>query len=391
MRIALVIAARILRQRLRDRTAIVFSVVTPLALALAFSMIIPDFTPDFHTTIVVVDNDGGQLAGVLVDDVMGHLVEADIADVERVPDEATARQRVDDEEAGVAVIVPAGVTPAIMSGTATEVRIFGSGVTAREIARASVTRFAQDVGAVQLTAATVEQAGGTLDAAGLQRITQAVAAGSPISVAEAGAENAQASLATFYGAAMAIMFVFFATQYGALAVLAERQAGTLSRLLAAPIPQAAIILGGALAGMGLGLIAMTVMVLATTLFVGASWGPPLLVAVLLLAAVFAAMGISAVVATLARNSEQAGNLNAIVALCLSAIGGVFIPLSYAPELMSRLAMVTPHAWFLRGIDALQRTGAGLVDILPSVGVLLGIGLVTASVGLLRARKALVAA
>ena len=45
----------------------------------------------------------------------------------------------------------------------------------------------------------------------------------------------QASLATFYGAAMAIMFVFFATQYGALALLADRQVGTMSRFLAAPI------------------------------------------------------------------------------------------------------------------------------------------------------------
>ena len=42
-------------------------------------------------------------------------------------------------------------------------------------------------------------------------------------------------MATFYGAAMAIMFVFFATQYGALALLGERRDGTLNRLLAAPV------------------------------------------------------------------------------------------------------------------------------------------------------------
>ena len=32
-------------------------------------------------------------------------------------------------------------------------------------------------------------------------------------------------MATFYGAAMAIMFVFFATQYGTMAILAERRTG----------------------------------------------------------------------------------------------------------------------------------------------------------------------
>ena len=59
MRAALVIAGRILRQRLRDRSAIIFAVLTPLGLALAFSAVIPDFTADFHTTIAVVDEDHG--------------------------------------------------------------------------------------------------------------------------------------------------------------------------------------------------------------------------------------------------------------------------------------------------------------------------------------------
>ena len=62
MRAALVIARRILRQRLRDRSAIIFAVLTPLGLAVAFAAIIPDFSPTFHTTILVVDEDGGHLA-----------------------------------------------------------------------------------------------------------------------------------------------------------------------------------------------------------------------------------------------------------------------------------------------------------------------------------------
>ena len=64
MRAAIVVARRILRQRLRDRSAILFAVLTPLFLALAFAAIIPDFTPTFHTTILVVDQDGGPVAGL---------------------------------------------------------------------------------------------------------------------------------------------------------------------------------------------------------------------------------------------------------------------------------------------------------------------------------------
>jgi ABC-2 type transport system permease protein len=198
-------------------------------------------------------------------------------------------------------------------------------------------------------------------------------------------------MATFYGAAMAIMFVFFATQYGTMSLLGERRDGALSRLLAAPIPAAAIVLGGALAGMVLGLVAMTTMVVATTLLVHAAWGPPGLVALLLVAAVIAATGISTLVATLAKTIEQAGGLNAILALSLAAIGGVFIPLSQAPELLGRIALITPHAWFLRAIDTLSGSQVALAAILPSVVVLVAMGLVTGTIGLVRARRALVPA
>jgi ABC-2 type transport system permease protein len=190
---------------------------------------------------------------------------------------------------------------------------------------------------------------------------------------------------------MAMMFLFFATQYGALAILGDRRVGTLNRLLAAPVSQASIVLGGALASFVMGLVSMTTLMVATNILRGAYWGPPLPVALLILGAAFAAMGMSLLISTLARTAEQAGGLNAIVAISLSAIGGVFIPLAQAPEVMSRIAQITPHAWFLHAIDTLSVPTAGLADVLPSIGVLLGMGALTAAIGLGRARRTLVAA
>jgi ABC-2 type transport system permease protein len=387
---AFTIAARILRQRLRDRSALVFSVVTPLGLALAFSLLIPNDFASFHTRFVVVDNDGGEVAGILVNDVLGQLQTAGVADIDRVADEAAATAAVKDETAGAAIIIPAGLTDAVHRGAPAEVRVL-SGVfpTSVAIARAAVGRFASDIGAVQLMVATTAASGGTVDAATLQRATDAVQDPSPITVAEAATQRLQASLATFYGAAMAIMFVFFATQYGALAILTDRQVGTLNRLLAAPITPAAIVLGSSLAGFALGLVSMTVLVLATTLFVGASWGPPLLVGALVLAAVVAAMGISALVASVGRTPQQAGGLNALLAISMAAIGGVFIPLSKAPATLQTLSQITPHSWFIRGLNSLAGSGAGLVDIAQPLAVLLAMGLVTGAIGLARARRSLV--
>jgi ABC-2 type transport system permease protein len=391
MRAALVIAGRILRQRLRDRSAIIFAVVTPLALALAFAAIIPDFSGSFHTTIAVVDNDRDEVADLLVNDVLGSLSGPDgILDVTTLPDAAAARQAVIDDDAGAAIIIPAGFTPSVQAGAPAELTILaGGGTAAGEVAKAIVTDFANAIGTVQLMVATVDVSGGAADAETVAAAQEALRGTSPVTVEDLVAEHRQASLATFYGAAMAIMFVFFATQYGALALLGERQEGTLSRLLAAPIPASAILLGGALASLALGLISMVVLDVATSTVAKANWGPPLPVLALIASAVVAASGISILLAGFARTAEGAGGVNAIVALILSSIGGVFIPLSQAPEILSRVALITPHAWFLRAIDTLSVPGAGFIQIAPSILVLLGMGAVTGGIGLARARRVLV--
>ena len=54
-----------------------------------------------------------------------------------------------------------------------------------------------------------------------------------------------------------------------------------------------------------GLVSMAVLFVATTFAVDADWGPPLGVALLVLAAIVAAIGIVSVIAGFARSTEQA--------------------------------------------------------------------------------------
>jgi len=391
VRTAFVIARRILRQRIRDRSAIIFAVLTPLGLALAFSILIPSEFSSFHTRFVVVDRDGGHVAAILVDDVLGSLAEAGVADVDPIATETEAVEEVRTGRAAAAIVIPGDFTAAVEGGMPAEVRILGGEARlSLEIATSAVQRFAEAVGTIQLMVATSVASGSKPDAALVGAAQAAAGEPGPISVATSALERRQADLATFYGAAMAIMFVFFATQYGALALVADRQVGTMSRYLAAPIRAWSILAGASIAGFVLGLVAMSVLAVATTVLQGADWGPPALLAPLILAAVVAAMGISTLVSSVARTPQQAGGLNAIVALSLSALGGVFIPVSQAPDGLAVAAQVTPHYWFLRGIDTLASDSATLLDLGPSIGILLAIGALTGAVGLVRARSALIA-
>jgi ABC-2 type transport system permease protein len=393
MRPAIVIATRCIRQRIRDRSAILFAVVIPLGLATAFSLLIPRGS-EFHTAFIVHDGDGGAVAAALVDHLTGPISDAGIADVSLAGSEDQALDALDDGATSVAILIPAGFTEAVTSGATAEIRIVGlpEAPLGTQIAQSIVSGFASEVGAVQLAIVTAADwsPGLPLPAIEPATVTQIQSLPSPIHVGDTTLERRQADTTTFYAAAMSIMFVFFSTIHGPLGLLGERRGGTLARLLAAPIRPGSIVVGAALVSFVLGIVSMTVLVVATTLLLGATWGPPLYVAAICLAAVVAAMGMSMLVCTFARTDQQAGGWNAMIAITLAILGGAMVPLSEAPELLHQLGRVTPHAWFLEAVDNMSATNVSVADIIPAVVFLVGFGVVAGLVALARAPRFLAA-
>jgi ABC-2 type transport system permease protein len=258
---------------------------------------------------------------------------------------------------------------------------------ATEILRSLATGYVAELEAIRLSVATVlaDQEGPPDPAVVEDLAARAVDAQSPVALVDAEAELRRMAPATFFPASMAIFFLFFTAQFGVLSLLAERRQGTLPRLVAAPIPPWTIVAGKAIGSFILGVVAMAVIVVASSLLLSAEWGNPIGVAALIVAAVLAAMGITAMITTLGRTEEQAGGWNAIVAVTLGILGGSFFDLSQAPELLSRLSFLTPHAWFLQGLDELAAPSATLADLALPIGALLAFALVTGGIGLLRAK------
>jgi ABC-2 type transport system permease protein len=389
MRVAVLIALKDLKQRLRDRSALLVSVVAPLGLALIFSSLLAGAT-DFHAEYVVADLDGGDLARVLRQDVIGSLVEADVAVVTDVATESQARAMVEAGNTTAAFIIPAGFTLAIQSGQPVTIEIVGAQDSdlGTEIARSLAQRFGDGVVAIQLSVATVaELSGGALDPADQGRIVGvAAAAPPPIALVGVQASLRQLSLPTYFSASMAILFLFFSAQIGLVSLFEERRQGTLGRILAGPVRPSTILLGKTLGGFTLSIAAMTILVIATTALIGADWGPPVGVAAMVVGGIVAAIGISSLVISFARTADSAGAASSAVAITLGILGGTFTPTSQAPELMSTLALATPHGWFMRGLGDMHGTGASIADGLTAVGVLLAMGLVTGGIGMLRARR-----
>jgi ABC-2 type transport system permease protein len=205
-----------------------------------------------------------------------------------------------------------------------------------------------------------------------------------VAVSDVSAQTKELDTKSFFAAGMAVFFLFFTVQFGVTSLLEERSEGTLARLLAAPISRASILGGKLLVSFLLGVISMAVLVVATSLLFGANWGNPLGVAVLIVAAIVAAMGIMALVATLAKNAEQAANWQSVVAVVLGLLGGTFFPVSQAPGVLSTLTFLAPQAWFLRGLGDLR--GGSLSVVWVPVLAMLGFAVVAGGVALFRLRR-----
>ena len=387
MRAVFTIAGKDLKQRIRDRSAIIMGIIAPFALASIFSLLLPS-SQSFHTDYAVVDLDGGPVSELLTSRVLPGVAEAGFADITPIADRATAAELVEDGEMGAAFVIPESFSEAITGGRDATITIIGNvdAALSTQIAEAIATGYAEEINAVSLSVAAALGGFTTVLPGTIADLSSRAAVFEPsIVVEEKEADSKQMSDKTFYSASMAIMFLFFTAQFGILSLLSERRQGTLTRLIAAPIGPWTVVFAKALTGFVLGAVAMLVLILASTLLLGAEWGNPVGVALLALGGVVSATGVSAMAATMAKTEEQASGWNAILAMVLAILGGTFFSLDRAPEFVSQLSLMTPHAWFLRGLDELAAASGTVADALPAVGVMMAIGVVTGGLGLVRAR------
>ncbi|HEX5950036.1 MAG TPA: ABC transporter permease [Actinomycetota bacterium] len=384
MRAALLIAGKDLRQRLRDRSAIMVAFVVPLGLAFVFNATLGGIsTGGTSFRYGVVDEDRSQVSAVFVDEVLPAVQEGGAIHVRAVGSEAEGRRMVADGELTAMFVVPAGFGSAVEGSDAARIRVIGDvdEPTGTQVARSIASRFAADLNAVRVAVATVADPGETPTE--LEALVQrAASVATPVEVVDVAATTRELDTTTYYAAGMAVFFLFFTVQFGVASLLDERKDGTLSRLLAAPIGRGAILGGKLLTSFVIGTLSMTTLIVATSLLLGADWGSPLGVALLVVSGVLAAVGIMSIVATLAKTSEQAGNWQSIIAVVLGMLGGVFFPISQAPGILPTLSLLTPQAWFLRGLSDLAGD-TGWTVVLPAALAMLVFAAVTSAIASVR--------
>ena len=175
----------------------------------------------------------------------------------------------------------------------------------------------------------------------------------------------------------------------AVAVVRERERGTLEALIVSPLRRWEIMLGKIIPNL---LVAYGQMTLAL-LIAHYIFDVPLRGSVVLLYAVSAlfmlgTLGIGISVSTLSRTVPQAMQFGFLTILPSIYLSGLLFPLEGMPEPAQYLARLLPITYFLRIIRGIVLKGTGLAELWPDIWPLLAFGLVIFTLSVLRFRKSL---
>lgn len=384
-----------LRVAFRDRAALIM-LVAPFVLTLAMGFITGGFSEDGNglerIPIAIVNQDEGDLGSALASWLQDESME-DLLEVTLLRDPVLARQKVEESQYSGALIIPPEFTEDVILNPDTSAGDGGGSVefftNPGEPIRANIVKSMIDrfIGQVEIGVVSSQIAVSGLVQSRLIQPQEAPAIGRDIgerlvtqagglslitvSLGEIQADESDFNPLAILAPSMAMLFLMYTvTSVGGRSILAEREEGTLSRMLSTPTG-AAQVLGGKVFGIVLvGIVQVTILVAASSLLFQLSWGDPLAVIILIVVAVIGATGWGILLAAFASTPGQVASVGAALMLTFGLLGGSFFGGAGFEGLLGVLSKVTPNAWAQEGFLRLAQGGT-MVDIYePIAGLLL---------------------
>jgi ABC-2 type transport system permease protein len=347
-----------LRLFLRDRSALVFSLLMPIFVITVIAEGLFHGEGGPKLLIPVVNEDGGPVAGTFQKLLAEH---ADVREVSRAEAERLVR---DKHDAAAAIVFPPKLSKQYLQGRSSEILLLTDPASGSDLQAVKVLLLLMDKEAAALADPFAEE---------------------KITLTEQNLTGNRLEVTVFEQRVpgFALMFVLLAVVFGtSMSMHDERDWGTLARLLVAPGGFTRILLGKLAARFVVGVMQMLVLLAWGHFVFGVSLGSsPIAFVLLTMAAVFAVVAAGMLVAGLARSREQTLPLGLSMVMALSALGGCWWPQSMQPDWMNRVSPVVFTTWAMRGLNDLILRERGLDAVALPVGVLVVYGAVTMALGL----------
>lgn len=385
MNAAVVIARKDLRQRYRDRSAIVIGIIAPLLVAGIMATAFKGSSV-FSFTLGVANADRGPVAADLVRALEAKGLRG-IITVKVLPSAAIARHEVRTRQVTAALVIPSGFSASVAGAHPESLSVVTSvnNVAAGNVTQAVAASVIAQINADRLSVYTALASHPTRTVAQLSALARGLRI--PLQAVERPIGAKELTAISYFSPAMAIFFLLFTIGFTSRSFFVDRAQGMIERMRAAPVRPLEILAGKAMSVLVYGVVSLTVVEVITSKAFGANWGDPLASALLGLAVVISVVSLTALVIGLARTQRQAEGIASIITFTLALLGGNFVSIPASPPLMRTISLFTPNGWALRGYTDLSTIGGGLATAATPILAILAFAVVTGAIATSLARRA----
>lgn len=172
-----------------------------------------------------------------------------------------------------------------------------------------------------------------------------------------------------------------ATFGAAITLVTWRQNKLLRRLRLAPVSTAEIVTARIGISVVIGLIQMAVfLAIATLPYFGLKLSHAWWMAVpLVVCGILAFMSIGLLVGAVAKTQQAAASIANLVILPMAFLGGAFLPLDFAPDWVRVVSHIMPLSYLVNGMQDVMARGESPSAALPAIGILLAFTVVVSAI------------
>jgi ABC-2 type transport system permease protein len=377
------LARKDLLETRRDRLALIFILVMPVAFTAFFGALFGGGSD--RLPLAVWNGDAGPVAARLV----SALDKSHAVAVRRVT-RADAERNVDDDKVAAALEIPAGFSGAVAAGKPATLTVVGvSGSSGAQTVETEVNALAgQVVAAEQAARAAVATGAGlprsypagaqaALTAAALAKARPIAAQAlahprATIKVVEAGAAAGQVpSGFVLSSPGMMINFILFSLTTAGVALIEERRNFTLMRLTTTRVRRSEIIAGKVLGMFALTFVQQIILIaIGQFLFNVDYLRDPAALLLMMIALSTVASTLGLLLASLLRSQQALIAATVLTSMSVAALSGAWFPLEITGPAFRFVGHLLPTSWILDGLRGIVLRGFTVPDVVPAFAIAL---------------------
>ena len=375
------LAAKDLLETRRDRLALLFTVIMPLAFTAFFGLMFGGGSD--RLPLAIYNADSGQPAAQLV----SALAKSGVVKTEAMTKD-DAEKAVDDNKVAAALEIPAGFSAALAAGRPAALTLVSTaGSSGAQTVQTEVTALAGRLAAGERAAQAAVAVAGTPPnsdpAAGAQALKDAallmarpLAAQSlahpvaTVKVVEAGMAAGQIPTGFVLSSpGMLVNFILFSLLTAGIALIQERRNFTLLRLMTTRVRRWELIAGKAVGMFTLTFVQQIILIGAGQLFFGVDYlrDPAALLLMMVALSLFAST-LGLLLAAVLTSEQAMVATTVIVSMSVAALSGAWFPLEITGPAFQAVGHLLPTSWILDGLRGIVVRGFGVADVLPAFGV-----------------------